>query len=50
LQKRLKQAGMRWEPQTAQYLLTLKTKYESGRWERDVVDFIKGHLSYLEQN
>ena len=26
LQKRLKQAGMRWEPRTAQYLLTLKAK------------------------
>jgi len=50
LQKRLKQSGMRWEPQTAQYLLTLKAKYESGRWERDVVDFIKGYLSCLRQN
>lgn len=49
LQKRLKQAGMRWEPQTAQYLLTLKSKYESGRWERDVVNFVKEHLSYLTQ-
>lgn len=49
LQKRLKQAGMRWEPQTAQYLLTLKSKYESGRWERDVVSFVKEHLSYLTQ-
>lgn len=49
LQKRLKQAGMRWEPQTARYLLTLKTKYESGRWEQDVVDFIKGHLDCLQQ-
>lgn len=49
LQKRLKQAGMRWEPQTAQYLLTLKTKYESGRWEQDVVDFIKEHLDCLQQ-
>lgn len=50
LQKRLKQAGMRWEPQTAQYLLTLKSKYESGRWERDVVNFVNKHLSYLTQN
>lgn len=50
LQKRLKQAGMRWEPQTAQYLLTLKSKYESGRWERDVVDFIKKHLCCLKRN
>ena len=31
LQKRLKQSGMRWEAETAQYLLTLKSKYESGR-------------------
>ena len=50
LQKRLKQAGMRWEPQTAQYLLTLKSKYESGRWEQDVVTFIKNNLGYLKQN
>lgn len=49
LQKRLKQAGMRWEPQTAQYLLALKTKYESGRWEQDVVEFIKRHPSCLQQ-
>lgn len=40
LQKRLKQAGMRWEPETAQYLLTLRSKQESGRWQSDVVDFI----------
>ncbi len=39
LQKRLKQAGMRWETETAQYLLTLKSKYESGRWEKDVVQY-----------
>lgn len=44
LQKRLKQAGMRWEPQSAQYLLTLKSKYESGRWETDVVDFVKQYF------
>ena len=49
LQKRLKQAGMQWEAQTAQYLLTLKTKYESGRWEPDVVDFIKEHLGHPKQ-
>lgn len=40
LQKRMKQAGMRWEPETAQYLLTLRSKQESGRWQSDVVDFI----------
>lgn len=49
LQKRLKQAGMRWEPQTAQYLLTLKAKYESGRWEQDVVNFIKQNSNKLRQ-
>ena len=38
LQKRLKLAGMRWEPETAQYLLTLRAKYESGLWKKDVVD------------
>ncbi len=40
LQKRLKQAGMRWNPKTAQYLLTLKSKYESGRWQKEVVQYI----------
>jgi hypothetical protein len=45
LQKRLKQAGMRWEPETAQYLLTLKSKYESGRWEKDVVEYINHYYS-----
>lgn len=40
LQKRLKQAGMRWNPETAQYLLTLKSKSESGLWEKDVVELI----------
>ena len=44
LQKRLKQAGMRWEPQSAQYLLTLKSKYESGRWKTDIVDFVKQYF------
>ncbi len=41
LQKRMKQAGMRWNPQTAQYLITLCTKKESGHWNRDVEDFIR---------
>lgn len=47
LQKRLKQAGMRWEPETAQYLLTLKSKRESGLWEKDVVKPIKDY--YLSE-
>ena len=45
LQKRLKQAGMRWEPETAQYLLTLKSKYESERWEQDVVKYFTSTLN-----
>ena len=36
LQQRLKQAGMRWNIQTAQYLLTLRTKYKSGLWVQEV--------------
>ena len=36
LQQRLKQAGMRWNVQTAQYLLTLRTKYKSELWIKEV--------------
>ena len=36
LQQRLKQAGMRWNPQTAQYLLTLRAKYKSALWISEV--------------
>jgi len=43
LQKRLKLAGMRWNEQTAQYLLSLRAKYESGLWNEYVVNKI---LSY----
>jgi hypothetical protein len=35
LQKRLKGHGMRWNPDTAQTLLTLKAKYESELWVKD---------------
>jgi len=37
LQKRLKLAGMRWNEITAQYLLSLRAKYESGLWKNSVV-------------
>lgn len=37
LQKRLKQAGMRWNTDTAQCLLTLKAKKESDLWYKEVV-------------
>ena len=36
LQDRLKRAGMRWNVETAQAMLTLKTKAESGLWYHDV--------------
>jgi hypothetical protein len=36
LHQRLKQPGMRWNVQSAQYLLTLRTKYKSGLWTQDV--------------
>jgi hypothetical protein len=37
LQQRLKQAGMRWNIESAQPVLTLKAKSESDLWEKDVV-------------
>ena len=45
LQTRLKQAGMRWEPETAQYVLSLKAKRKSGLWEKDVVKYIRSYYS-----
>lgn len=39
IQKRMKQAGMRWSVEGAQYMATLKTKFESKRWH-EVVDVI----------
>ena len=44
LQKRLKLAGMRWNEQTAQYLLSLRAKFESGLWIEGVVKKI---LEYI---
>jgi hypothetical protein len=41
LQQRLKQPGMRWNEGTVQPLLTLRAKYESGLWEKDVGDMLK---------
>jgi len=37
LQKRLKLAGMRWDDLSAQYLLSLRAKYESDLWHPCVV-------------
>ncbi len=36
LQRRCKQAGMRWSVCGAQYMLTLKSKWESNLWQREV--------------
>lgn len=44
VQKRMKQSGMRWNPETAQYLVTLCSKKESGRWDKDVEDFTRRTL------
>jgi hypothetical protein len=48
LHQRLKQAGMRWNPLTAQYLLTLRTKYKSNLWvqevEGPVLKLLQGNL------
>jgi hypothetical protein len=43
LQDRLKRAGMRWNIETAQAMLTLKTKDESGLWLSDVVKPFLSH-------
>jgi DNA-directed RNA polymerase subunit F len=43
LQKRLKLAGMRWDETSAQYLLSLRAKYESELWKTCVVKVL---LSY----
>lgn len=40
LQKRLKLAGMRWNPKTAQYIVTLVSKEASKKWKQEVVDFV----------
>jgi hypothetical protein len=40
VQKRCKQAGMRWNEGNAQEMVTLKAKEESGSWGASVRDFI----------
>lgn len=40
LQSRLKQAGMQWNPVTAQYMLSLKTKEKSRLWYTTVIPLI----------
>jgi hypothetical protein len=40
VQKRCKQAGMRWNEGNAQEMVTIKAKEESGDWGASVRDFI----------
>ncbi len=40
LQKRFRPGGIRWEAETAQYLITLISKKESGLWQSEVVEKI----------
>lgn len=42
MQNRMKLQGMRWKLKTGQNMLSLKAKYESGRWQ-DVVDLMTTH-------
>lgn len=44
LQSRLKQAGMRWNPITAQYMLSLKAKEKSGLWYSFVIPLTRNMM------
>lgn len=50
LQKRLKQAGMRWNPQNAQPMLTLRAKQESGKWISDVESVLASRFPVFAEN
>jgi hypothetical protein len=41
LQQRLKQAGMRWNRESGQFILSLMSKVKSDVWERDVAELVK---------
>ena len=49
LQRRLKQAGMRWDPVTAQYILSLITKEESNLWEKTVANLVYAKFEHKSQ-
>ena len=50
LQDRLKRAGMRWNLETAQYILTLRSKVESGLWNSDVITPVLAHCLNISNN
>jgi len=50
LQDRLKRAGMRWNTETAQAMLTLKAKAESSLWAADVERPFLAHCAFLSNS
>lgn len=48
LQRRLKQAGMRWGSVTAQYVLSLIAKDASNLWERDVASLVRAKFEHKQ--
>ena len=40
MQERMKLPGMRWDLTSAQYVLSAKMKYDSDRWESEVVPLL----------
>jgi hypothetical protein len=54
LQHRLKQAGMRWNVETAQFLMTLRAKYKSKLWvqevEQPVLELLQGKSKLAYSN
>jgi hypothetical protein len=46
LQQRLKQAGMRWNKETGQYVLSLMAKAKSNLWKQDVVNYVEKHFDF----
>ena len=47
MQSRLKLPGMRWDITTAQYVLSAKMKYESGKWYSEVVSLLFKKLGLI---
>jgi hypothetical protein len=50
LQRRMKQPGMRWNPDTAQYMLTLMAKYKSKLWGEGIVKPVCQHFGVTPQD
>jgi hypothetical protein len=49
VQQRLKQAGMRWNHDTAQSLIALRAKYKSGLWNNVVEPTVYRYLGFTNQ-